>query len=282
MALAKPPGPEGLHGSSQPIDSGTLSRSRSPLPGASGLFFVPPFPMQVKGAGRLKGIRIHQKSQISADEWVKKITASDEVPDYFKKQIKSSGNVIFVTSTDNFRVPTNVISKDWLSDWLSAFAFDEWEMTTGVLDITVKKGGADGPLITITHNPDLSDGESIDGFTKFTMTEKGSSTKSLTVERGNTLPTGVKLNSKRKAIAVANRIHLSLEGKIKTFKFADSELLEVWFHEIAAHAGRNSTQKSDAHGDKTVDAFAKDILEMFPASTTVPQVNVEIKSFLGK
>lgn len=281
MASAKIPGAEGRHGG-QSIDSGTLSRSQSPLAGPSGLWFVPPFPMQVKAVGRQKGITVHPKSQISAQEWIKKINASDNVPDYFKKQISSTGNVIIVTNMTRFKVPNNVISKDWLEDWLSAFLNDEWEMTTGALEITVKKGDSSGPFITIIHNPDLSGGESIDGFTKHTMTAKGRSTKALQVERGNTLPTGATLNSKRKLIAVVSRIDLSLEGKSKTFKFEDSELLEVWFHEIAVHAGRNSTQKSDAHGDKTVDALAQDIKEMFPESTTVPKVAVEINKFLGK
>jgi hypothetical protein len=255
MALAKTPGPEGLQSSSQPIDPGTLSRSHSPLAGPSGLWFVPRVPMQVKAVGRQKGITVHPKSQISAQEWIKKINASDNVPDYFKKQISSTGNVIIVTNMTKFRIPNNVISKDWLEDWLSAFLNEEWEMTTGALEITVKKGDSAGPFITIIHNPDLSDGESITGFTKHTMTAKGRSTKALQVERGNTLPTGVTLNSNRKLIAVVNRANLSLEGKIKTFKFEDSELLEVWVHEIAVHAGRNSTQKSDAHGDKTVDGI---------------------------
>ena len=139
-----------------------------------------------------------------------------------------------------------------------------------------------GPSITAIHNPDLSEGESIDGFTKYTMTIKGSSTKSFEIERGNTLPTGVTLNSKRKLITVVNRINLKLEGRIKTFKFEDSEFLQVWFHEIAAHAGRNSTQKTDVHGDKTVDGFARDIKEMFPEATTVPKVFVEIDNFLKR
>ncbi len=64
------------------------------------------------------------------------------------------------------------------------------------------------------------------------------------------------------------------------FKFEDYELLEVWFHEIACHAGRNSIGKPDVHGDKEVNSYAKDILAMFPKATTVSKVFVEIEGFL--
>jgi hypothetical protein len=280
MALAKIPGPEGLGGGIPPLDPDPLSRGPSSVPGPAGLWYVPQVSQQAKAVGRSKGITIHPESKISAQEWLKKIKASDDVPDYFKNQISAKGNVILVTNPKKFKVPRNVISKDWLEDWLSAFVSDEWEMTTGELEFTVKKGDDKGPFITVVHNPDLAGGETITGFTRHTMTEKGRDTTSISVERGNTLPTGVTLKSGKKLIVVATRIKLDLEGKIKTLQFEDSELLEVWFHEIAAHAGRNSTKKTDVHGDKTVDGFARDIADMFPKTTTVAKVLVEIKSFL--
>ncbi len=253
----------------------------SPPPGPIGLRIVPKVLMVPKAAAPSQlGIAIHRESQISAQDWVKKINDSDDVPDYFKEQIKSKGNVIYVPNPKKFKVPTNVISKDWLSDWLSAFTVEEWEMTTGCLDFSVKKGDSAGPFITIVHNPDLSSGETVDGFTKYTMTVNSRTTNSVSIERGNTLPTGVTLKSGRKVIVVANRIALSLGDKVKTFKFEDYELLEVWFHEIACHAGRNSIGKPDIHGDKEVNSYANDILAMFPKATTVSKVFVEIEDFL--
>jgi hypothetical protein len=250
-------------------------------PGPIGLQIHPKVPTTPQAAASHQlGITIHQASQITAQDWVKKIHDSDDVPDYFKEQIKSKGNVIYVTNPKKFKVPTNVIEKDWLEDWLSAFSAEEWEMTTGSLDISVKKGDSAGPLIRIIHNPDISSGETIDGFTKYTMTVTSRDTKSIEFERGNTLPTGIALKSGRKAIAVANRIALSLGDKTKTFKFEDSELLEVWFHEIACHAGRNTDGKPDVHGDKQVDSYAKDIEAMFPKATTVSKAFVEIQGFL--
>jgi len=279
MALSRTPDPGGLR--SQAIDSGTLARMPSPPPGSTGLGIKLPVLMVPKvAAPHQLGIAVHQASQISAQDWVKKINDSDDVPDYFKEQIKSKGNVIYVTNPKKFKVPTNVIPKDWLSDWLSAFIVEEWEMTTGSLDFSVKKGDSAGPLITVVHNPDLSSGETIDGFTKYTMTVTSRGTKSVSVERGNTLPTGVTLKTGRKLIAVANRIALSLGDKTKIFKFEDSELLEVWFHEIACHAGRNTNGKPDVHGDKDVESCASDIAAMFPKPTTVSKVFVEIQGFL--
>jgi len=281
MALSRTLNPIGLREDGQAIGPGTLARKVSPPPGPIGLWTKPDAPKLPKAtAAHQLGITVHRESQISAQDWVKKINDSDDVPDYFKEQIKSKGNVIYVTNPRKFRVPTNVISKDWLSDWLSAFTVEEWEMTTGSLDISVKKGDSAGPLVTIVHNPDLSSGETIDGFTKYTMTVTSRGAKSLSFEKGNTLPTGVALKTDRKLIAVANRIVLSLGDKLKTFTFQDSELLEVWFHEIACHAGRNTIGKPDVHGDKEVESYAKDIVAMFPKSTTVSKVFVEIQSFL--
>jgi len=279
MALSRTPDPGGLR--SQAIDSGTLARMPSPPPGSTGLEIKLPVLMVPKvAAPHQLGIAVHQASQISAQDWVKKINDSDDVPDYFKEQIKSKGNVVYVTNPKKFKVPTNVIPKDWLSDWLSAFMVEEWEMTTGSLDFSVKKGDSAGPFITVVHNPDLSSGETIDGFTKYTMTVTSRGTKSVSIERGNTLPTGVTLKTGRKLIAVANRIALSLGDKTKIFKFEDSELLEVWFHEIACHAGRNTNGKPDVHGDKDVESCASDIAAMFPKPTTVSKVFVEIQGFL--
>lgn len=281
MALSKIPGPDGLHKNNPTIDVGTLARFPSPLPRPIGLQFKPPFLMAPNAiAPRQPGLAVHQKSKISAAEWVKKINKSDDVPDYFKQQIKSKDNLIYLTNPTKFKVPTNVIEKDWLSDWLAAFTVNEWEMTTGSLDISIKKDDSGGPLITLVHNPDLSTGEPIEGFTQYTMTVKSRGAQSLSFERGNTLPTGVTLKSGRKLIAVANRTVVSFGDKVKTFIFEESELLEVWFHEIACHAGRNTAGKPDVHGDKEVDSYEKDIKEMFPKSSTVAKVFGEIQDFL--
>jgi hypothetical protein len=108
------------------------------------------------------------------------------------------------------------------------------------------------------------------------MTVSSRGAKSVAIERGNTLPTGVTLKTGRKLIAVANRIALNLRDKIKMFKFEDFELLEVWFHETACHAGRNTDGKPDAHGDNEVERCASDIKAMFPKPTTVSKVFAEI------
>jgi hypothetical protein len=112
------------------------------------------------------------------------------------------------------------------------------------------------------------------------MTVTSRRTESVMVERGITLPDGVTLKSGQKLIVIANRIALNLGGKVKNFQFADSELLEVWFHEIACHAGRNSEGKTDTHGNKEVESSASDIEAMFPKSTTVSKVFDETQAFL--
>jgi hypothetical protein len=279
MALARTPGPEDSHA----IDEGTLARMLSPIPGPIGLRIKPKVQSgsPQAAAHQQPGIRVNPASQISADDWVKKINASDDVPDHFKKQIKSKGDLISLTNPKKFMVPNNVIPRDWISDWVAAFSVEEWEMTTGSLDMSVKPGDAAGPFIKTVHNPDLSNGETVDGFTQYTMTNKSRSTAAAMIEMGITLPTGVSLKSGRKLIVIANRFALSLgNNKVKIFNFEDSELLGTWFHEIACHAGRNSESKVDTHGDKEVESSAADIDGMFPKSTTASKVLVEVQNFL--
>jgi len=112
------------------------------------------------------------------------------------------------------------------------------------------------------------------------MTVSSRGTKSIEFERATRFRLESLSKTGRKLIAVANRIALSLGDKTKTFKFEDSELLEVWFHETACHAGRNTDGKPDVHGDNNVDSYAKDIEAMFPKTTTVSKVFVEIQGFL--
>jgi hypothetical protein len=284
MAHWKTAGPEGLHTDSLPIDDGTLARLFSPTPGPTGLYAYPKVPTnsaQAIAQPRF-GIRINEASKISADEWVKKINSSDAVDDYFKPQIRSQDPMIFLKNPKNFLVPRNVIEKVWLKDWLAAFTVGDWEMTTGSLDISVDKGDAKGPVIKTVHTPDLSSGDSLDGFSLHTMTGKFGSTSSALIEMGITLPDGATLASKRaKLIVITNRITLSLGGKSpKTFDIDDPELLGTWFHEIACHAGENTEGIPDIHGDTHVELCAKDIDAMFPTSPVISKVFLEMDNFV--
>ena len=130
-------------------DPRALPRGASRVPGSIGLHLYRGIPMQVKAAkGKRNGITVHSASKITAKEWVKKIRASSHIPAHYQKQIKARKDLIYVTSTTRFKVPNNVIRKSWLGDWLSAFMNSNWEMTTGELQIVVKKSGS--PKITVT------------------------------------------------------------------------------------------------------------------------------------
>jgi hypothetical protein len=286
VVLSRLSGPIGLREDSPAIDQGTLARTPSSVPGSVGLQINLGIAMQLKSRKKRRkkkqktGITVHAKSQISAQEWVKKIADSRHVPDHYQDQLQANGDLISVDDPQRFRVPGNVIPKMWRDDWLSAFVNTEWEMTTGSLDITVTKKSS-GPLITVTHNPDLSNGESLGGYTKHTMSKTYHSLHGTEIEKGNTLPTGVTLNSGRKLIAVANRVALKLGTQVKSFAFEDDELVCVWFHEIACHAGRNSQGLPDTHQDDTVDKYKRDIDDdMFPKSTTLPKLLAAMRAFL--
>jgi hypothetical protein len=284
MSLWKTTGPEGLHKDSQPIDDGTLARMFSPTPGPTGLYTLPKVPSNSAQAVAQStfGIRINDASKISADDWVKKITSSDGLDDYFKPQIQSKDPMIYLKDPKNFIVPRNVIQKSWLKDWLSAFMGGDWEMTTGLVNISVVKGDAKGPVITFVHTPDLSSGDSIDGLTQHTMSGTFHALADVSIEMGITLPDGATLASRRrKLIVIASRIALTLGGKsAKPFVLDDTELVSTWFHEIACHAGENTEGIPDIHGDAHVELCAKDIDDMFGKSNIVAQVFAEIDNFL--
>lgn len=290
MTVSIPRGPLGFSRQSLSIDPGTLARTLSPLPDPVGLYIGSGIPMQIKAKARLRarGITVHAQSQITAQEWVKKIKANEHIPRHFQDPLRAKGNKILLKNPLRFRIPKDVLDRDWTSDWLSVFISGgrkdnrEWELTTGCLDIMVKKKDKSDKRISFVHNPDLSKGESVGGFTKYTMSAHAKSVDQLRFEKGNTLPTGVKLKSKRKLIVIANRVALRLDGKVKMFKFTDDELVGTFFHETAAHAGRNALGLPDTHDDddKTVNKHADEIDDMF-SKTTMKRVGNAIEQYLA-
>ncbi len=282
MAGAKVPRPEGTYSYGQAIDLGTLARTHAPLPGPIRLYAGDTGPQAQPSAQAQKsspklGISVPKSSKISAADWVSKIKACDDVPDYFKEQIKTKDGIIFVTNPKRFAYPKNVIAKDWLDDWLSAFTVEEWEMTTGSLEISVKRGD---PKPQGELNPDLSSGDKIDGLTKWAGLTMGAHDK-FAVEYGNTFTGGVTLGSGRsKLIVITNRVTLKLGDKIpKHFTVTDSELVNTWFHEIACHAGPDTAGTDSVHGNAKVDACAADINRTISKRVTTNKIFDEIDSF---
>jgi hypothetical protein len=281
MTAARIPGPIGCETIDLDIEAGTLAKTPPFLPGPTGLHAGPKVPGKSPTAiaAAPQGIRIHDLSKISAQDWVDKIKASkDNVPAFFLKPLQVTGQVI---SLKGYAVPRDVIHDDWFDDWPAAFKANTWEVTTGGLEISVTVD-AQGSHIVGVLNPDLSRGEVIDGLTKFAaLTIKGHDTKDFRVEYGSTMPDGVTLNSGRKLIAIANRVTLRLGDKIvKNFSVTDPELLNSWFHEISCHAGRNAGNKPDVHGDKNVEDCAADIDRRIPTSATTSAIAAEIDAFL--
>ncbi|HTJ30849.1 MAG TPA: hypothetical protein VL346_10125 [Acidobacteriaceae bacterium] len=304
MAAGQLPGPHGVcPGNGAGLDDGTLPRSYGQFPGPICLYGRPNR-LYTKGDGaksgttattarKKLGIHVHEKSSISAADWVTKIKACDDVPEYFQKQILSSDKdrLIYVTDAKHFKFPTDVIAKDWLNDWLSAFIKDEWELTTGILEVAVDKPkdpkSKDPKLAAATIvgsvKPDLSDGETIEGFTAWAaLGERGTSTADFRVEFGSTVPDGIALASGRKTIVVTTQAKMILGGRPgKTFTVTDNELVNTWFHEIACHAGRVTAGKDSAHGNAEVESTSSDIDRMIPERQTAEKIFNEIQGFLG-
>jgi hypothetical protein len=215
--------------------------------------------------------------------------ASDDVPDLFKKHIKAKDNLIFLSDIKRFQWPDDRLPNAWFPHWLYAFKVGEWEITTGSLEISVKKGDTKGPFLIGEIKPDLSSGESIEGLTVAAgLIIKSRSLDDFKVEYGDTMSSGTKLirmganlNSGRKLIVISTKVVLSLENKIKqNFDLTDSDLLNTWFHEIGCHAGRDSEHKPSNHGDPDVEECVKDIDKTIPDRVTVDKIFAEINGFL--
>ena len=247
------------------------------------------------------GLTVNSKSEISGPQWIKKIRSSEHVPDHFKKQLHWRKNCI--TTPVNFSFPKNVIKKPWLTDWLSAF-YGDWETSTCQLEITVetpaeivkrqeKSGATTGLKITVEVVPHLSATESIGRWHRLEQTwHKMVGKDAFHLTRGWTFPssvaqgkgarTGVSLKSGRGIVLVATRLNLKSGKTSLKFQFQDSEKLEVFFHELACHAGRETQGLVDTHGNVTVDAWAADIERMFPKSTTFRKVVDTINRLAGR
>lgn len=214
--------------------------------------------------------------------------ASDDVPEPVKKHIQAKDNLIFVSGIKTFQWPHDLVTPDWFSDWLYAFKVAEWEITTGCLEISVKKGDAKGPFLVAQLKPDLSSGESIENDTVVAgLTNESRSVEKLKIEYGFTMTSGTKLirmganlNSGRKLIAICTRVVLSVENTTENFDLTDSELLLTWFHEIACHAGRESEHEPSNHEDPYVEEYVKEFDAMIPTTKTYNKIFAEIKRFL--
>jgi hypothetical protein len=279
MTSARIPGPIGFE--IYDLKSGTLAKTRPFPPGPIGLHAEPKVPGKspTAVAAAPPGIRIHDLSKISAQDWVDKIKASkDDVPAFFLKALQVTGQII---SLKSYAVPIDVIHDDWFDDWPAAFNSNTWEVTTGCLEISVTVDAQGTPFMGVL-NPDLSNGEAITGLTKFAaLTIKGRDKKDLLVQYGSTMPDGVTLKSGRKLIAIADRVTLRLGDKIvKKFTVTDPELLNYWFHEISCHAGRNDGHKVSIHGDKDVEHCAADIDRRIPTGVTTSAIATQIDGFL--
>jgi hypothetical protein len=293
VPFGKIPGPMGSQSYEAEMDAGTLARIASPPPGPVG------FHQRIKAsspqsATTLLGLTIHPESKISADDWVNKINVNQDTPDYFVGRIKANGSVIFVTDPNHFEIPKGNKPYAWVGDWIEVFKVDEWEMTTGSLEVKVKKGGPQEALIQFEVKPDLSSGETIGNSTKdrvLTQTAHSVNDPGLTLDFGYTLPqagnlAGIALNSGRtKSIVVTNRATLNLGGTIQKINVSDPDLVDTWFHEIGCHAGRKQKKLRDwehTPDDKTtpVEVCASDIDEIFKNREAGPKIWATINAYL--
>jgi len=287
MPSARTPGPEGVSGYRQASDFGVLARGHSPLHGPIG-FRGHPRPTK-PSAAVLLGVHVHPNSQISAQDWVDKIKANKNVNDFIKDLLSVRGDAILVAHPNSLESPHDLVEPiDWLSDWGYAFYEGDWEMTTSCLEISVKKGDANGPFIVSVSKPDLENDEikSGAGFTQdMVLTVHGRTVQpnrpdTFKMDLGYTLFKGIALKSGRMAILITNRITLNIEGTVTKYAVDDDDLVRTWFHELSCHAGRDHLKHGKMlHGDTTVEHYVDELHANFGPNPSIETIFRQIEAF---
>jgi hypothetical protein len=291
MAGSRVPSPLGSRHHQHAKHPGLAAGSAPAFPGHICLFQKIPKQPPKKVLRIPVGMRVNGESQISADAWVQKIKDCTDVPTLFNEWLQAQGQIIFVVAPKG-GTAADEDARSWLRDWRAALTVNEWEVTTALLDIAVKKTGTPGKpqrvhITTVLH-PDLSGSDSIDPLTeKISLTEEYDKSKAeydktkFAIQKGATMPAGTSMQSGRKLIAIANRITLRLEGKAnREYVVTDDEIVNIWFHEIACHAGLQTQGKPCGHGDPHVEDTYIKIDRMIPGEKTGQQVFKDVDAFL--
>ncbi len=249
------------------------------------------------------GIRVNGKSAVDAQGWVSKIQKCDAVPPYFKKQILSTNidpkGFIYLSDPQHperlAEVRPKQIVRTWTNDWAAAFRLGEWELTTGLLEIDVDPGKSTG-RIRAHLEPDLDEGEEVDrgldsDLTRDTkLTETVDDVSQLGEILGYTFPRA-SLNSHRKLIAVADRVELKMKGALyKSITMQPQDMVNIWFHEIACHAGLyGDGRKPDVYGHtretkgeaSTADEYQDMIDDDIPTTQKLQDIFKDIRTMLN-
>lgn len=103
-----------------------------------------------------RGIAVNPASRITARSWVAMIRRCEHVPEYLRRAIRATGNLIVGWS--KITQPEDTIPRDWLADLSAAFGSGDWEITTAVETYELVK---DTGVIKVRRRiyPDLSEGE---------------------------------------------------------------------------------------------------------------------------
>lgn len=238
------------------------------------------------------GITVNPASEISGQEWEQMLKQSPDLPQFIEDQVSWAQDNLTIPA--KFTVPAGTVDREWLPDYRAAFAADQWEVTTGHLDITATGDLSTQQVIQVLV-PHLQSDESVDGIAKAALTRKYTDYTQLRLTFGETFEpfdhksqkfkTGAVLKSKRGLIVVTNRVKLKLGSAIHEGKIEKPTMVESLVHEIAAHAGRFSQGQPDGHGDSRVDRNADDIHHEFDNSktpTTTIAVHTLIEAFYQK
>lgn len=215
--------------------------------------------------GKRRGISVNPASEITGAEWARMVKASTDLPDFIEDQLGWSNGSL--TTPEKFKVPKDTREREWLPDYLAAFAGGEWELSTCHLEVSAQ-GDSSNQRITAVVVPHLSKDEQLGRATP--LKDSWHDFKDVVITFGWTFPTfhkpsqtGALLKSLRGLVLVANRVVLTLGTAVQTLKVEEPQMVATLLHEIAVHAGRGTRHLPDLHGDETVERLTKEINEEF-------------------
>ena len=218
-----------------------------------------------EGKKTFGGLTISPESKISAQQWVDMIQKNEKLAPWMKSMFAAKGNRIVLT-TDKPRLPQGVKwdqVPEWFKSALLAINSEHWHLTTGASIVSDKSEWINNKLL-----PDNEVGDSPSGASKVGRTDtivgETIASESLTPRQsmlsrrmldtnagGATNPLARRPATDRKPaeglIVIANRFRDTKDAGREVNR-SDNQMVETFFHELAAHASLDSKGESSEHG----------------------------------
>jgi RHS repeat-associated protein len=244
-------------------------------------------------------LTVSPNSQISAKEFVAMMQRNDKLTPWMKSVFKAEGNKIVVDTTKLNQVPQGAVVPQWFKNAIFAVQIKEWHVTTGTTILKETKGKTtmgerliadlepgDKPIgAGVTEGKGLALGETIASESMKSMDQ----TTNFARKMPDSTAGGEEKGLRRKAgqgtpsaglIVISNRGQVAKDSP-EVEKRSEANILETFFHELAAHAALDSQGKNSEHSKMSnwrvapiteSDILAKAVADFFGTKETLQEI----------